>query len=446
MNIRKLFEGSERTVKVKKNAIGSILIKGWCILISLILVPMTMDYLSPEIYGIWLTISSVIVWLNFFDVGFTLGLKNKLAEALADEDYVRGKKLVSTTYGVMFAIFVPLAIILELLVPIVNWSKFLNVSIDFNNQLIEVMRVLVFCFALQMIFNTITAILAAYQRTAISSLFPVLGNTISVIVIFVLTKTVPPSLINLAEAISYIPAIVLIISSFILFRTDLKEVAPSLSFFDKSCIGYLFNLGAKFFIIQIQMVVLYQATNILISNVSSAEQVTAYNIAYKYLSIGVMVLSILLGPLWPAYTDAYAKGDYEWMKKTYKKMCGLVLLVMAAVVVMMATSPLVYKIWIKSTMLVPWSMTITVGIYIMIHAWDSLQVILINGIGAIKIQTYVTLFGLIIHIPLSLFIGRYVGGVGVVLSMIIINLIYVTAFTTQIRLLLKGVRNTIWNK
>ena len=53
---------------------------------------MTMDYLSPEIYGIWLTVSSVIVWLNFFDVGFTLGLKNKLAEALADGDYVRGKK------------------------------------------------------------------------------------------------------------------------------------------------------------------------------------------------------------------------------------------------------------------------------------------------------------------------------------------------------------------
>lgn len=446
MNIRRLFEGSERTVKVKKNAIGSILIKGWSILISLILVPMTMDYLSPEIYGIWLTISSVIVWLNFFDVGFTLGLKNKLAEALADGDYVRGKKLVSTTYGVMFAIFVPLAIILELLVPIVDWSKFLNVSIEFNDQLVGVMRVLVFCFALQMIFNTITAILAAYQRTAISSLFPVLGNTISVIVIFILTKTVPPSLISLAEAISYIPAIVLIISSFILFRTNLKEVAPAPSYFDKSCIGHLFNLGAKFFIIQIQMVVLYQATNILISNVSSAEQVTAYNIAYKYLSIGAMVLSILLGPLWPAYTDAYAKGDYKWMKSTYKKMCKLVLLVMMGVVVMMALSPIVYKIWIKNTTLVPWSMTIAVGIYIMIHSWDSLQVILINGIGAIKIQTYVTLVGLIIHIPLSLFIGKYVGGLGVVLSMIIINLIYVTAFTTQIRMLLKGVRNTIWNK
>ena len=81
-----------------------------------------------------------------------------MAEALAEGDYVRGKKLVSTTYGMMFAIFVPLTIILELLVPVVDWSGFLNVSSEFNGQLIAVMRILVFCFALQMIFNTITAI------------------------------------------------------------------------------------------------------------------------------------------------------------------------------------------------------------------------------------------------------------------------------------------------
>ena len=446
MDIRKLFKGSERTAKVKKNAIGSILIKGWSILISLILVPMTMDYLSPEIYGIWLTVSSVIVWLNFFDVGFTLGLKNKLAEALAEGGYVRGKKLVSTTYGMMFAIFVPLTIILELLVPVVDWSGFLNVSSEFNGQLIAVMRILVFCFALQMIFNTITAILAAYQRTAISSLFPVLGNTLSVIVIFILTRTVPPSLINLAEAISYIPAIVLIISSLILFRTDLKQVSPAPGYFDKSCIGHLFNLGAKFFIIQIQVVVVYQATNILISNVSSAEQVTAYNIAYKYLSVGTMLLSILLGPLWPAYTDAYAKGDYDWMKRTYRKMSKMVLLMMAGVALMVAFSPVAYKIWIKNTSLVPWSMTISVGIYLIIHAWDSLQVILINGIGTVKVQTYVTLLGMILHIPLSLFIGRYIGGIGVVWSIILINIGYAIVFTTQIRMLLNGVRNTVWNK
>ena len=444
--ITNFLSGSNRTATVKRNAIGSILIKGWSILISLILVPMTMDYLSPELYGIWLTISSVIVWLNFFDVGFTLGLKNKLAEALAVNDIHKGKQLVSTTYIMMLIIFIPLGLILEIVVPYIDWSRFLNVSETLNAQLIGVMRILVFCFVLQMIFNTITAILAAYQKTAVSNIFPVLGNTLAVIIIYILTKTVPPSLLNLSKAISYLPIIVLFISSIILFGTTLKEISPSIGYFDRSAIKYLFSLGYKFFLIQIQMVVLYQATNILISNVSSPEQVTSYNIAYKYLSIGVMFLNIILGPLWPAYTDAYAKEDYYWMNRTYKKMAKIVIVMMVVTIIMVAISPLVYKLWINSSTLVPWTMTISVGIYLIIHSWDSLQIMLINGIGAIKVQTYITLIGLFLHIPLSLFFGKYVGGIGVVWSMIIINAIYASVFTCQIRKLLRGIQNSIWNK
>ena len=93
--------GGQRTLTVKKNIIGSVAIKGCSILIQLLLVPMTLGYLTSELYGIWLTVSSIILWLNFFDVGFTLGLKNKLSEALALNDSRRCKALVSTTYAVM---------------------------------------------------------------------------------------------------------------------------------------------------------------------------------------------------------------------------------------------------------------------------------------------------------------------------------------------------------
>lgn len=438
--------GSERSKTAKKNIIGSIAIKGWSILIQLILVPLTMDYLSPEVYGIWLTVSSIMLWLNFFDVGFTLGLKNKLNEAIAVNDYERGKSLVSTTYGMMLFIFIPLGIILELIVPHINWSKFLNVSDSYNQQLIDVMRILVVCFCLQMIFNTITAILAAFQKTALSNLFPVIGNTLSVIVIFVLTKTVSPSLVNLAQAISYLPVIVLFISSIILFNGSLKLVAPNYRMFNKDFISNIFSLGFKFFIIQIQFVVLYQATNVLISNVSSPEEVTAYNIAYKYLAVGTMIFTIILGPLWPAYTDAYTKRDFKWMQNIYRKMQKLYMFLAFGVIIMVCISPIVYKFWVNSSSIVSWLMTISVGIYVIIHSWDSLQVTLINGIGAVKLQTYVTLIGLFMHIPLSIFLGGYVGGVGVVWSMIIINTIYSAFFTTQIRKILSNRASGIWKK
>ena len=442
--IKHFFSGNQRSVTVKKNIIGSLFIKGCSIIISLMLVPMTLGYVSSELYGIWLTLSSIMLWLNFFDVGFTLGLKNKLAEAIALGDWDRGKSLVSTTYFMMVVIFVPLCLLLELLVPHIDWASFLNVDSIYNDEIIRTLYVLVGCFCLQMIVNVLTAVVSAYQKTALSSAFPVIGNFLSLVAIFLLTKLCPPSLVVLAIAISVMPIVVLFIASLFLFSRKFKAVCPSIKSIDRVYIKDLFGLGAKFFLIQIQVVILYQCTNILISNVSGPDEVTSYNIAYKYLGVAMMVYTIIISPLWPAFTDAYTKKDFVWMKNIYKKMILIYLLSTIVLIIMLLVSPFAYKIWIGEKVQISYLMTIIVGIYMILHTWDALQVQLINGTGKLKLQTYVTLLGLILHIPLSLFLGKFIGAIGVVCSMIFINLIYSTCFTIQIHKILNRTAKGIW--
>ena len=443
---RLLSSNNQRTRTIKKNIIGSLFIKGCSILISLLLVPMTLGYISPELYGIWLTLSSIMLWLNFFDVGFTLGLKNKLAEAIAKEDWNKGRSLVSTTYLMMILIFVPLWIILELIVPFINWASFLNVDTIYNEEITKAMHILIACFCLQMIVNILTAVIAAFQKVALSSSFPVLGNFLSLIAIFLLTKFCPPSLVALACTVSVLPILVIIIASFVLYSSKFKKVAPSIGTINKSYVKELFSLGYKFFLIQVQVVVLFQSTNILISNVAGPNEVTYYNIAYKYLGIAMMIYTIFLSPLWPAFTDAYTKKDYTWMKNIYKKMSTVFLISAAAVIIMILLSPIIYKIWIGERISIPITMTIAVGIYMIVFSWDSLQINMINGIGAVKLQTYITMLGLIIHIPLSFCLGKYIGAIGVVCSMILINVLYSTVFTIQINKLLNNKAKGIWLK
>lgn len=441
-----LSRGSQRSLIVKKNIIASLLIKGCSIIVSLLLVPLTLDYVSSEMYGIWLTLSSIMLWLNFFDVGFTLGLKNRLAEAIAIKDWNRGKALVSTTYFMMVVIFVPLCLLLELLIPHLNWASFLNVDSSYNADISQALYVLVACFCLQMIVNVLLAVVAAFQKVALSMLFPVIGNILSLIVIVILTKCCPPSLTSLAFAISSMPIIVVSIASFCLFKGVFEKVSPSFNAIDKKRVKDLFGLGVKFFLIQIQVVVFFQTTNILISNVSGPDDVTAYNIAYKYLSIGMMVYSIILNPLWPAFTDAYAKKDFAWMNGIYAKMKKLYFMSALVIVIMMVASPIVYSLWIGEKADISFIMTLAVGSYMILNTWDALQVQLINGIGAIKLQTYVTMIGLFLHIPMALFLGRYLGAVGVVSSMFLIVAIYSTFFTLQINKILKRKAGGIWIK
>lgn len=441
----RFFGGSERNRNLKKNIIGSVCLKGVSILVQLALIPLTLSYLSEELYGIWLTVSSVVLWLNFFDVGFSLGLKNRLAEAIAKKDYIRGKQLVSTTYGMLILIFVPLGIILELIVPEINWSRFLNVAETYNSVLIDVMRILIISFVLQMIFNTISTIVSAFQQVALGSSFPVIGNVISLGVIWILTRYTSPSLINMAVAVSFLPTIVFIISSLILFNGFLRPVKPSVSAFNRSVIKDIFSLGIKFFIIQIQIIVMQQATNILISNVSNPDYVTYYNITYRYIGSAMMVFTLILGPLWPAFTDAYAKNDFKWMNGIYRKLVRVYLVVFCLIWVCYFASPLVYHIWIGDKTQIPSMMTLALSIYFCISAWDSFQINLINGIGAVKLQSYVTGIGLFVHIPLSLLLGKYIGAYGVIVSMSAITMMYSLFFTIQIRKILGQKAMGIWN-
>jgi O-antigen/teichoic acid export membrane protein len=442
----KLFGGSQRTATVKKNIWGSLAMKVISMSTSFLLVPMTIGYVSAEIYGLWLTISSILYWIAYFDVGITHGLKNRLNECLARKDYAKGKSLVSTTYAIMFAIFVPLSALLICITPLIDWCGILNVTPSYQEILIKTIRTLFIFIALQMIIGVFGTVVSAYQKTALSSLFSVLGQISALCIISLMTHFVEPSLLNLVFAYSIMPIVIVFTASIIFFKTSMKEVAPSIKAINKAYIKDLWGLGFKFFIIQIQMIVLFQSTNMLISHIAGPESVTQYNIAYKLLNVVVMVYTIILNPLWPAFTDAYTRKDYAWMNNTYNKMKKIFLFLCLMLSAIVIFSPFLIKLWIGDKVSVPFVLTLSIAIYTLIHCWDSLQVILINGTGKVKLQSYVVIIGLVLHIPLSLFLGKYIGIIGVMVSMSIINIIYACFFTTQIRKILSNTATGIWNE
>lgn len=305
---------------------------------------------------------------------------------------------------------------------------------------------MVILMAIQMSANIINTVLEASQEVAMAALIPTLGQVLSLILVYILTLVAPPSLFLLSLCLMLSPICVTIFSSFLLYKNKFHEIKPSLKNIDLSIVSDLFSLGIKFFIIKIQIIILYQSTNFLISHISGPTEVSIFNISYKYMNVFYMVFMILLNPFWPAFTDAYIKNDFLWMKKIYKKLIFVYFIFLIIVCIMTFISPFFYYLWIGDKLHIPFIMTLSVALYTLIHAWDTLQVILINGIGKIKLQTYVTLIGIFLNIPLSLYLGSYIGSIGVVLSMSFIDIIYSIFFTFQIRILLNEKASGIWNK
>ena len=111
--IKDKFSGSsKRSKEALKGSLLSVLAKMISVLSSLLIVPLTIDYVNPTQYGIWLTLSSIIGWVTFFDLGLGNGFRNRFAEAKAKGDLELAKRYLSTTYFAVFAIVFVVFVIL----------------------------------------------------------------------------------------------------------------------------------------------------------------------------------------------------------------------------------------------------------------------------------------------------------------------------------------------
>lgn len=406
---RSINQGQARSIKAKKNIIGGIFIKGASIGVSLLLVPLTIGYVDASRYGIWLTLSSIVAWFSFFDIGLTQGLRNKLAEALAVGDEGKAQTYVSTTYALLSIIFFGLWVLFLIGNQFIHWSAILNSPAAMESD-ISLLAVIVFTyFCLQFILRVITTILTADQQPAKASLVDLLGQVISLLLILILVKTTEGSLLLLGLALCCAPVVVLLLSNFLLFRGVYTSYRPRLAKVDFSTAGDLFKLGVKFFVIQVANVIQYQTANVLIANNFGTADVTAYNIVYKYFGILNMGLIIFLTPFWSASTEAFMKGDIQWIKNAMRKYNYLGILLFIGGLVMLFFSDEIYRLWLGEGQVdISFKLSMWGLIYITASLYATKYVFFLNSISALQIQFYTSIFSPILFVLVTmLFIKHY---------------------------------------
>ncbi len=408
-----LSKGQERSVKAKKNILISLFVKGGSILISFILVPLTINYINPERYGIWLTLSSIVAWFSFFDIGITHGLRNKFAEAVAKEDYDSAQMYVSTTYGIISIIFIVIWVLFLIINPFLDWSSLLNLSQEYGAE-VGVLALIVFTyFCLRFILRTITTVLTADQQPGKASLIDLLGQFIALLTIAVLVKTTAGSLIYLGLALCAAPLLALIGANIFFFSGEYKKYSPVVSKVKFSHAKSLFNLGVIFFVIQIAGIIQFQSANVIISRGFGPEDVTAYNIVYKYFGILNIVFAIFLSPFWTAATDAFFKDDIAWIRKSIKKYNQLIIFFIIGGTLMLFFAESFYDLWLgKDTVHIEFSLSLWCFLFFVFTMFSNIYVSFLNGISALKLQFWTCILSPILYVVLAiLFIQYYRMGV-----------------------------------
>ncbi len=153
----------------------------------------------------------------------------------------------------------------------------------------------------------------------------------------------------------------------------------------------------------------------IISQYYGPAEVTIYNIAYKYFSIILMIFTIILTPFWSAFTDAFYKNDFKWIKSVIKNLILIWLLLTIFAIIMLSFSSAFYKIWIGQVVIIPFKLSLLICVFFIINTFSTIFTTFLNGVGKIRLSLYSAILEVILFVPLALFFAKYmelgIGGI-----------------------------------
>jgi len=394
---------SLRTKNIVRHITASFFYKGGAILANFLLVPLTIDYLDTENYGVWLTLSSFIAWFSFFDIGLGNGLRNKLTEANTNKDKKASKSYISTAYYTIIFISFILFLVFAGMNSFIDWSVVFNTSESLQNDLNLLMPLIVGFFCIQLVVNLITSIHLADQNHSIQVKIHFLTQLLSLLIIWFLTKTAESSLLIFGIVFSALPIIILMIFNLVAFSGKFKDIKPAIKFWNRGYLKDIMGVGFDFFIIQIAGIVLFSTDNFIITKLFSPNEVVPYNLSFKYFSIVTMVFTMVVSPYWSSFTEAYVKKEYDWIKTSVKNVMKLWLLIPLLLLAMVFIADWFYNIWVGDKIEVPFLLSISMAFFVLLFTFNIIFVFFINGTGKIRVQLYLCLCMAIANIPLSIY-------------------------------------------
>ena len=385
---------------------GSFIFKGLAIFSSFLAIPLMIKYLGVEHYGVWSTLLSIVSWVVLFDIGIGNGLRNKISESLAKENKQEAHSYISTAYTIIGAISVMLILIFLLVSEYIPWQKVFNITSINNQELQSVVNITAIFLFLNFWISLINQVFNGLQKTSLVVFNQFLSNFFSLSAVFILYTFYESSLIKLAFAYG----ISLLASSLILsfwFYKNNKEFIPKIKSFGLNYTKSITSLGFKFFIIQIAVIVIFTTDKILITQLFGPQYVASYDVVFKLFSVITIVHGMLMAPLWSAYSDAYHRGDIEWIKKTIKNQLKIYLLILVATTLLIFLAKPIIVLWIGRDFVVDNILIIAMALFILVSTWNNIFAYFLNATNKLDVQINTSILAMIANIPLSIMFVRF---------------------------------------
>jgi O-antigen/teichoic acid export membrane protein len=394
----------ERIRRIGLTAVAATVNRAVTVLSSLLTVPITLKYLGVEQFGLWMTLTGFVAFLAFSDLGLGIGLQNSLTECHGKDDKITPSQLITTALALLTLIGIALCLVAWFAMPQLPLNDLLNVTTEEAvKNLLPTAQAVIIVFGLSLPLGIIQRILDAYQEGFLSNVLQTIGRVLAFVSIFVCIHLHYPLPI-MAALYMGLPFLFLALSSLFIFWKR-PWLRPNIWSFKVKMVRKISGIGAYALLAQLGASIMSTGPLLLLSSQFGAGAIVPFAITQRLLGVLGMVISLALGPLWPAYGEAKVRGDINWIKLTFKRSIKVTLwIALPAFIAISVLGLPIIELWTSNEKSIPtWSLLMACNVWMLFLSVIRLYSMLLNGLGYFKGQA---IYGVILPI-LALIAGYY---------------------------------------
>ena len=347
-------------------------------------VPIALHALGAEAYGLWITLMSLTVMLNFIDLGLGVGLQKTMAVAFGQDNQVQIRRIFFTG-AIALGAFAIVALVVGLpLALLLDWGGMLKIQDAVLHDQARIGLAITFAaFALGLPFNALPRLAAATQRGWLQAGWIAVGSIVSLAMMALAAKarwgflpllaltTLTPTLqgfglwLHLRHALGWKKAKLELLS-----RPERRALAGE---------SLLFSVP------QLGLALVQAAPPFVLSLAAGPIAATAFNLLQRLFSPVTQGQILFLNPLWPAVTEAHVRGESAWVHRAFRQSLLVALGCMLALGVLTQFSGPLLHAWIGgAAVLAPAPLAwLTCAWFVTQVAWQPLMYLLV-GVGELS--------------------------------------------------------------
>ena len=414
-------------------------------LFTLVSLPLAVRYLGAERFGVWATIASTVVFLNLLDLGIASSLTNYIAHSYAVGDRQNAARYTANALVLTAVVACVAGVLLAIAWPTIDWAKLLNVSSAVSRaEVSSTVAAAVVLVLLGLPASLTGRILSGYQEVHCSNAIIAIGTLANLagLLVGLALQVSMPLLFVLTTGWITLANLTVLFAMLLWWKPWLR---PRLALLEWGATRELLTAGSGFFLIQIAGAVVFSSDNVVLSHFLGPAQVTPYSVTWRVVGMTAVMQGLFFPALWPAYAEAYARGDYAWVRRAFRiTFRGTMALNLVFAALLLALGRTVIRWWAGPFAVPSLSLLGAMALWAIISGAMTVESCLLAAVNRTREQGVLSVVAAGLNLGLSIVLVQRVGPLGVIVGTILSYLIVlVVPQSLMVRSVLKAESSSV---